>query len=232
MNEFKIGNVNFDALVNSEITSGLVGWFKFKEGTGTTTADSSGNGNNGTLINSPTWTTSNTGNGALNLSSAGLQRVDIGSGSSLNVTQITISAWVKVASGQTAMIVCKNYDGNSLPYSLYVGTNGGGGAYNGLSSYTNAAAWKSTNVVTDARDNTWHFICGTYDGLTFRYFIDSVQNATFVATGVLPTNAENVSVGCYQIDNVYFNGLIADVRIYNRALTGTEIKTLFNNGAK
>lgn len=38
-------------------TAGLVGHWKFDEGTGTVAADSSGNGNNGTLTNGPTWTT-------------------------------------------------------------------------------------------------------------------------------------------------------------------------------
>jgi hypothetical protein len=36
-------------------SAGLVAYYKFDEGTGTTTADASGNGNNGTLINNPTW---------------------------------------------------------------------------------------------------------------------------------------------------------------------------------
>lgn len=36
-------------------STGLVAYYKFDEGTGTTTADASGNGNNGTLINNPTW---------------------------------------------------------------------------------------------------------------------------------------------------------------------------------
>ena len=37
--------------------SGLVGYWKFNDGTGTQAHDSSGKGNNGTLVNSPAWTT-------------------------------------------------------------------------------------------------------------------------------------------------------------------------------
>lgn len=37
-------------------TSGLIGHWKLDDGSGTTAVDSSGNGNNGTLVNGPTWT--------------------------------------------------------------------------------------------------------------------------------------------------------------------------------
>ena len=46
-------------------TNGLVGYWNFDEGTGTTAADSSGSGNNGTLVNGSTWTAGKVGNGAL-----------------------------------------------------------------------------------------------------------------------------------------------------------------------
>ncbi len=45
-------NMNNTIPTNS---AGLAAYYKFDEGTGTTTADATGNGNNGTLINSPTW---------------------------------------------------------------------------------------------------------------------------------------------------------------------------------
>ena len=46
-------------------TNGLVGWWKLDDGSGTSAMDSSGNGNTGTLNNSPTWTTSGMNGGAL-----------------------------------------------------------------------------------------------------------------------------------------------------------------------
>jgi hypothetical protein len=45
-------NMNSTIPTNS---TGLVAYYKFDEGSGTTTADATGNGNNGTLVNSPTW---------------------------------------------------------------------------------------------------------------------------------------------------------------------------------
>ena len=43
------------SFVRADIVSGLVGWWKFDEGSGTSAYDSSGSGNTGTLGNSPTW---------------------------------------------------------------------------------------------------------------------------------------------------------------------------------
>ena len=43
--------------VNLTGLNNLVGYWRFEEGTGSTASDSSGNGNAGTLYNSPTWTT-------------------------------------------------------------------------------------------------------------------------------------------------------------------------------
>jgi hypothetical protein len=45
-------DVEFSGLDNTK----LVAYYQFEEGTGTTTVDESGTGNNGTLVNTPTWT--------------------------------------------------------------------------------------------------------------------------------------------------------------------------------
>ncbi len=46
-------------------TTGLVGYWNFDEQTGTTASDSSGSGNNGTLVNGPTWTAGKVGSGGV-----------------------------------------------------------------------------------------------------------------------------------------------------------------------
>jgi hypothetical protein len=58
---FKSG-YNPSAEASASFTSNLVAYWKFDEGTGTTTADSSGNGNTGILTNGPLWTAGRIGN--------------------------------------------------------------------------------------------------------------------------------------------------------------------------
>lgn len=83
-------------------TSGLVGYWRFEEGSGTTVGDSSGWSNIGTIYNSPnvTWSTGCKFGSCLTFNSTGLStagRVQIPNSQSLNIsgTQITIETWVK-----------------------------------------------------------------------------------------------------------------------------------------
>jgi len=71
----------------------LVGYWQFDEGTGTNTYDASGNGNDGTLVNTPTWTTARVGDYALEFNGENTY-VDIGT--DLGVfPNISVEAWVK-----------------------------------------------------------------------------------------------------------------------------------------
>src|SRR3989338_11448150 len=82
-----------------DITTGMVGHWKFDETSGTTATDSSGNNNTGTLTNSPTWTTGKIG-GALSLDGMD-DYTDIGT-MDVSGSGITIAAWVKADSFSSA----------------------------------------------------------------------------------------------------------------------------------
>jgi hypothetical protein len=75
-------------------TSGLAGYWKFDEGSGTVASDSSNNGNTGTLVNGPQWVDGIRGN-ALTFDGVD-DYVDVLDSNNLDVSQsITIEAWVK-----------------------------------------------------------------------------------------------------------------------------------------
>ena len=89
--------------------SGLVAYWKFDDGNGTTACDSSGNGNSGTLINGPLWTTGRVGK-ALYFDGVD-DNVNVPASNSLNLTNsFTLSAWVNPAStfNDFRSIVAKN----------------------------------------------------------------------------------------------------------------------------
>ncbi len=77
---------------------GLVGWWKLDDGssgtTPTTAADSSGNGNTGTLTNGPTWTTSGIINNALTFNGTGNYVISTAAQTYFDQAPFTISAWV------------------------------------------------------------------------------------------------------------------------------------------
>ncbi len=85
---------------HAQLTVGLVGYWNFDEGTGTTINDFSGNGNNGTLLNGGSaWTTGHFGSALYfpGTTGSGSTRVEIPNAASLQITSvITVAAWVRV----------------------------------------------------------------------------------------------------------------------------------------
>ena len=78
-------------------SAGLVAAYSFDEATGTTAADGSGNGNNGTLVNGTTWSTSAKFGGAANFDGVN-DRIDVPDSASLDLTTgMTLEAWVRPA---------------------------------------------------------------------------------------------------------------------------------------
>jgi hypothetical protein len=77
------------------ITAGLAGWWKLNEGTGTVAHDYSGNGNNGTLVNGPTWVAGNVWPYALSFN--GTNQYVPGTVLYFPVTQVNLSGWTWIS---------------------------------------------------------------------------------------------------------------------------------------
>ena len=75
---------------------------------------------------------------------------------------------------------------------------------------------------------TWHHIMCTWDGTIANIYIDGVNRASCNWSGTLGTNDVALGIGAYSNDGVswsdYFNGVIDEVAIYNRALSASEFK--------
>jgi hypothetical protein len=80
--------------------------------------------------------------------------------------------------------------------------------------------WVS-NVLTEGQ---WHYVVGTWDGTNQRLYIDGEQIASQVQSGVLG-NTSNVGLSS---GDEALNGKLDEVRIYNHALTGTDIQVLMH----
>ncbi len=76
--------------------------------------------------------------------------------------------------------------------------------------------------------DVWYHVIGTYDGSTIKLYINGIQVATTSYTDNLFSQYDNMRIGNYMEGGYPFNGLIDNVRIYNRALSDTEISTLYN----
>jgi len=151
--------------------------------------------------------------------------ITCGTDSSLDITSaITCSAWVKVEDGNadTMFIICKNDDGSDKAYNLVTTeTQVQFSIYDG-------GVEKRAISTTAVNDGKWHHITGTYDGSTVKVYVDAVVGGTTIShSGDIDSKAsEPVFLGQRGNGNRRLKGDLADVRIYNAALSATEVATL------
>ena len=200
-------------------TNGPVAWWKFDEGTGTIAHDSAGS-NNGTIYGA-TWTTGQIA-GALSFNGTS-NYVDCGSGPS-NYDNITVSAWMKTST--KGVLVSNRYNSGSYGtwYSLYsssieIGDNSQGG-YRGIT------------FNTPTLNNVWHHIVYTKNGTSHAIYVDGSLDQTFTSNADISW-VQPLFIGKRwnkSYDVFWFNGIIDDVRIYNRALSTEEVALLYQQG--
>jgi glucose/arabinose dehydrogenase/chitodextrinase len=205
------------------IPAGLVAAYSFNQGAGTTVSDLSGNGNTGT-ISGATWSTSGKYGPALSFNGTSA-RVTINDAPSLRLTSgMTLEAWVRPSSVTSAWRDIL-YKGNDNYYLMATTDRSNRPCLGGIFGTSTYGEVFGTAALTA---NTWAHIAGTYDGITERLYINGVQVASRAQTGNLLTSANPLTIGSDPIYGQYFSGLIDDVRVYNRALTVTEIQTDMN----
>jgi hypothetical protein len=215
------------------IDYGLVGYWSFDEGAGTTAYDASGKGNNGTIYGAK-WTNGKFGQ-ALSFDGRD-DYVEIGE---LAPTYMTIGAWIKTTSTTYNLpIVAKLDKTNFRGFFLTINANWPGVIVGSirfaLYDTSNMDRCQTSNL--NVNDGNWHYIVATYDGSYGKIYLDGtlVKSCSHTAGYTNPTT-EPLLIGRhskYSVDNtLYFNGLIDEVRIYNRALSEEEIRYLYNRGA-
>ena len=205
----------------------LVGYWKFDEGFGTTAHDSSGNGLDGTLNGDPEWVIGQVG-GALEFD--GDDSVEIPHNPLLSITdEITITAWTYMsanASGEMAIVSKGGWGANDLPYEL---TEDAGGVIF-WQFYDDAG--RDTCAPQSPPADEWHHLAATYDGQIFKCYIDGELADEWAYAGTMPENTASVTIGQRSRGGTYFNGIIDEVAIFNRALGEDEIpKTMMGLGS-
>jgi Concanavalin A-like lectin/glucanases superfamily len=79
---------------------------------------------------------------------------------------------------------------------------------------------------------TWVHLATTYDGTTQRLFVNGVQVSQRAVSGTIDVSTGALRIGGNDVwAGEYFNGLIDEVRIFNRALSNGEIASVMNSPA-
>ncbi|RKT47467.1 glucose/sorbosone dehydrogenase [Thiocapsa rosea] len=239
------GNVTFQAAALQGATSppppepiGLVGHWTFDEGAGSAAQDSSGNGNDGILINS-TWGTGRYGQ-AVALSGNNDSHVSVPGSSTLNAftDQITISAWAFPTQPISGFVAVVNRQIGTIahPDQFYLGF----GPQNGIMRYKWEIGTTSGegNIYRGSPDsNRWIHLAGTYNGSTMRLYVDGVEIGSVPMTGTIRVDDNPITIGAEENGSVLYDvvgtfaGLIDEVRVYDRALSASQVDTLFRYGS-
>ncbi len=225
----KLGTSAGQAAGTGRLDSGLVGYWKYDDGSGSTAADASTNADTGTLTNGPTWTTGQIG-GAVNfdgnndyVTSAGATGADIRD-------SISLAHWVKFdafpTSGNHSTFINNDTGGNHL-YTFELYNNSG--AYF-ITFVPGGGGNENTSAAVSISTGTWYHMAVSYDAQS--------NDVIFYLNGAVVGTADDSVVGGYAggTGTLYFgadagtgsylDGQMDEVRIYDRALSSDEMAAL------
>jgi hypothetical protein len=201
--------------------SGLVGYWKFDEGSGATALDSSGNNNTGTMYSSSSQANLHISSGCQVGGCASFDGSD-------DYVQVPYSASLNLlGNNETVLLYVKH---NSSLYIFFQG--------NGWSRRLFGVHWTLIDInsvyyepsVSGANNNQWHLVGYTVSGTNLLSYLDGLPKDT----KTLGANIRDASSywrfgrSCSGSScDVYYQGLIDEVRIYKRALSAPEIKAIY-----
>jgi hypothetical protein len=191
-------------------------------GTGTAWYDISGNNNNGTLTNGPTF--SGIGKQAA-IVFDGVDDFVSGSGVFLS-TQGTITVWFKTSN---------TYPNNyllSLPFAS-ANNNGFDLGFGGTTTFrgiiTTTSGYTEITYSTTYSDNNWHMGALTYNGTSVILYYDGIARNSASTTGTIRQQANGeFNVARFGSFGAYVAASISNATVYNRALSAAEVSQNFN----
>jgi hypothetical protein len=240
------------AAAYADLADGLVAYWSFDSGTA---QDDSGNGNNGTIIGSPTAAAGHVGQ-AFDFDGVD-DGINVPSNPSLELpNELTAAAWIFPRATQNAAgldhagVVWK---GNMIGwgadvYNFRIATAGDAGLTWGATGGGTEGYFATANCFVDGLD-TWYHVVLVEDGTVGTGYVNGVAQTAADVTGgnIDPPRPpapydtwpdEPVRIGWSQgrggnigpDTDVYFDGIIDEVTLYNRALSADEVTELMNVG--
>lgn len=205
-----------------------------------TFSDKSNQGNNGVSVNNATFAPGQYGDseGAMSFNGTS-DYVYIPNSASLNISDsITVSYWMRplsIPTGYASHISSKSTPSKVTDATFVDYFYGGNNADTGKLNYivNRGGSWASASPTSQVLAiNSWHFVTWTYDkNIGGRLYINGIEvPGGPVGSGALALNSEPVRLGHFFYGgHSYFNGNIANYKIFNRVLSSREIIELYND---
>jgi Concanavalin A-like lectin/glucanases superfamily len=214
------------ALSDTEVATiyGFIGHWKLNETTGTTAADSTFFARHGTVNGSGTWSTRCNGDGAFEFNGTS-QYISIPDAAHLRPTEaLTIAAWVRGdswTSGDVVNLILRKGEENPNNWQLAIGNNGR--VVLSLDAFDPAPIQGNTVLAA----GQWYHVAATWDGAFARIYVNGqLDNSPVARSGTIGTDTRPVYIGGRSGVTDFFDGMIYDVRFYNRALNASDVAKL------
>jgi hypothetical protein len=205
--------------------AGLVAAYGFNEGSGTSAGDATGKGHTGTTTNT-TWTPQGKFGNALSFNGTN-SWVTVADKNDLDLTTgMTLEAWVFPTAPATAtswrnVIIKERAGGES--YNLYADTDAHAPAgYVVKKSSPNSPV--GVNGTAQVPLNTWTHLAVTYNNSRLILYVNGNVVRNIAVSGTLLTSTGVLRIGGNSVWGEFFQGIIDEVRLYNRALSQAEIQ--------
>lgn len=231
-------NLTYATKINTSLVnkyaSGLVGYWTFDgaDMNGATAYDRSGQSNNGALTNGPKPVKGISGQ-ALEFDGVD-DYVDLPNNSILQVNDsYSVFAWAKVVgptvdANQRESVVGRYFSSDYIQYDYDL--NGGTWKFDITTLGTNPAV---ISITSPSSIRAWTQVGYVYNGSNITVYINGTENTSAVATGESQYYNQKWQIGDNGSGPDYqFNGQIDEVRVYNRALSPSEILDLYQVGAR
>lgn len=222
-----LGSVVLSGQTRTDLSQELVAYWKFDEGGGNILFDETENSNDGT-IHEATWAAGKLGS-ALEFDGVN-DYVDCGNMG--KPTQWTVVVWIKPTGSLTDGAIVKSRKGNYTEWGPEI-------LKGRLRTYITDEVGDTYQLATSSIGaselpvGTWSYIGITVDGSYVKFYLNGILHDTITQTKQMTGTSGSLSIGRSGSSNSsYWRGTIDEVRIYNRALTETEIKELYQQGQK
>lgn len=227
-------NLGVQSSTAPDLNSKLISYYKFDEGSGTTTNDSSPQKKSGSFVGTtlPTWSNNCKSGKCINFISTNANKISTNT-SYNNSSEYTISAFIypTSAGGNQYRIILGSAMGNNIDSGLVLPPGGGLNI-----CYHNYMGSGDTNYCSTNNPiilNQWQYVALTFKDNNVNIYHNGINVRN---VGIGKTSSSNYAVigGASSYDyggDRFFNGLIDEVKIYNTALTPDEIKQDYNASA-
>ena len=210
----------------------LVGYWPLNEGTGTVAYDYSGNNAtgswHGTLAGANGYYSTGKSGGWAGYFNGSNDYVNVSSTAAIGSSNFTVTLWVNSSNSSqvNANVLGKPDTGTSanVNYQFWLGSNGSDARF-----YTgNGSTYQSLDLSAPLSNSNWHQWVIVANGAQLIQYVDGQKLGSATQTLTPASNASPLQIGGGL--NYYYNGSINNVRIYNRALSATQIAAMYSGG--